>query len=124
MNNVRYLHTASVLSNGKVLVTGGYSNSAYLNSAELYDPSTGMWTTTGNMNYARAEHKASVLTNGKVLVTGGISNGFLNSAELYDPSTGTWTITPGEQRTGKKTSLFSSPDGTSCIVFFSNRTTP
>ena len=52
----------------------------YLNSAELYDPSTGVWTITGNMNNARYYHTASVLTNGKVLVAGG---GSLNSAELY-----------------------------------------
>ncbi len=38
MHNVRDRHTASVLTNGKVLVTGGYVDSAYLNSAELYDP--------------------------------------------------------------------------------------
>ncbi|CAF1569135.1 unnamed protein product, partial [Adineta steineri] len=82
--------TASVLSNGKVLVTGGsINNFGYLNSAELYDLSTGTWTTTGNMTNAREGHTASVLSNGKVLVTGS----FLNSAELYDPSTGTWTTT-------------------------------
>ena len=52
MNNARDLHTASVLTNGKVLVTGGW-NSSILNSAELYDPSTGTWTITGNMTYAR-----------------------------------------------------------------------
>lgn len=62
----RDLHTASVLANGKVLITGGY-NGAALNSAELYDPSTGMWTTTGNMNYGRYYHGASILTNGNVL---------------------------------------------------------
>ncbi|CAF1024715.1 unnamed protein product [Adineta steineri] len=85
--------SSSVLSNGKVLVTGGW-DSGVLNSAELYDPSTGTWTTTGNMNNARIYHTASVLSNGKVLVTGGYSSGSaLNSAELYDPSTGTWTTT-------------------------------
>ncbi|CAF1058745.1 unnamed protein product [Adineta steineri] len=71
MNNARYLHTASVLSNGKVLVTGGLGNSGMLNSAELYDPSTGIWTTTSNMSVARFHHTACVLSNEKVLVTGG-----------------------------------------------------
>jgi N-acetylneuraminic acid mutarotase len=85
MTNARYAHTASILTNGKVLVTGGYNNiGGYLNSAELYDPSTGNWKTTGNMTNARYAHTASVLTNGKVLVTGGWNGSvYLNSAELY-----------------------------------------
>ncbi|CAF4158816.1 unnamed protein product, partial [Adineta steineri] len=54
MSDARQEHTASVLSNGKVLVTGGFNhNIGFLNSAELYDPSTGIWTTTGSMTNAR-----------------------------------------------------------------------
>ncbi len=71
LNKTRGWHTASVLTNGKVLVTGGSNGIVNFNSAELYDPSTGVWTVTGNMNYTRTSHTASVLTNGKVLVTGG-----------------------------------------------------
>ena len=48
-----------------MLVTGGLSNLDFLNSTELYDPSTETWTITGDVNNARAEHTASVLTNGK-----------------------------------------------------------
>ncbi|CAF5070903.1 unnamed protein product, partial [Rotaria sp. Silwood1] len=71
MNDARSDHTASVLRNGKVLVTGGFNYSLYLNSAELYDPSTGTWTMTGYMNHSRTVHTESVLLDGKVLVTGG-----------------------------------------------------
>ncbi|CAF1181756.1 unnamed protein product [Adineta ricciae] len=91
MNVAREYHTASILPNGKVLVTGGDNGNVNLNSAELYDPSTGNWTTTGNMSVAREYHTASILPNGKVLVTGESGGG--NSAELYDPSTGNWTTT-------------------------------
>ena len=86
MANKREWHTASLLNNGTVLVSGGQTSDAggYLNSAELYDPSTGNWTTTGNMTNKRSKHTASVLNNGKVLVSGGNSgNSTLTSAELY-----------------------------------------
>ncbi|CAF1251973.1 unnamed protein product [Adineta steineri] len=93
-NYVRYIHTASVLANGKVLVAGGTDSSGSSNSTELYDPSTGVWSTTNSMNYARFRHTASLLTNGKVLVASGSgSSGSLNSTELYDPLTGFWTTT-------------------------------
>ncbi|CAF1034358.1 unnamed protein product [Adineta steineri] len=110
MTNVRYWHTASVLSNGKILVTAGFSSTGYLNSAELYDPSTGTWSTTGNMTNTRGYHTASILSNGKVLVTGGLGNiYYLNSAELYDSSTGTWTTTGNitNARSGHTASILS-----------------
>ncbi|CAF1211024.1 unnamed protein product [Rotaria sordida] len=84
MNDTRSYHTASVLTNGKVLASGGFGNGVNLNSAELYDSSTGIWTTTGSMNNSRRQHTASVLTSGKVLVSGGQSTGgFMISAEIY-----------------------------------------
>jgi N-acetylneuraminic acid mutarotase len=92
----RFLHTATPLSNGKVLVAGGQgSNNAPLASAELYDPASGTWTATGTLPALRTSHTATLLTNGKVLVAGGFNNSsnFLASAELYDPTSGTWTTT-------------------------------
>jgi hypothetical protein len=72
MNDARYMHKASILPSGNVLVMGGIGNRAIaLKSAELYDPSIGIWTTTGNMSCTRFGHTASVLANGKVLVAGG-----------------------------------------------------
>ncbi|CAF4088230.1 unnamed protein product, partial [Rotaria magnacalcarata] len=53
MSDSRFFHTASVLTNGKVFVAGG-SNGVDLNTAELYDPSTGSWTLTKNMSYTRS----------------------------------------------------------------------
>ncbi|CAF4815503.1 unnamed protein product, partial [Rotaria sp. Silwood2] len=83
MNQSRAWHTATLLKNEKVLVTGGNNGSHYLSSAELYDPSTETWTITDIMNQSRAWHTATLLKNEKVLVTGG-NNGshYLSSAEL------------------------------------------
>ncbi len=89
----REYHTATRLSNGKVLVTGGFNNGTTLNSAELYDPATGSWSNTGSLITARYGHTATLLPNGKVLVAGGLLGTTLSSAELYDPATGTWSAT-------------------------------
>jgi N-acetylneuraminic acid mutarotase len=86
----RYLHTATLLANGKVLVASG----AGTGSAELYDPATGNWTLTGTPVIAsRWRHSATLLPDGKVIVAGGFGNGWLDSAETYDPITGLWTLT-------------------------------
>ena len=91
----RSFHTATLLSSGKVLVTGGTTgNGNPLSSAELYDPASGTWVATGNLANARSSHTATLLPNGKVLVTGGQNGGNpLTSAELYDPASGTWSST-------------------------------
>jgi hypothetical protein len=98
LNTARYGHTASLLQNGEVLVTGGLgANGIYapLASAEIYNPATGKWTATGNMSVGRTAFTATLLQNGEVLVAGGTgytANCFA-TAELYNPSTGTWAAT-------------------------------
>ncbi len=94
MIEARYDHTATLLSDGTVLVVGGFDLNGYLASAEVYDPSSRSWTAAGNMIEARTEHTATLLPDGQVLVAGGYgTNGYLASAELYDPITRSWTTT-------------------------------
>jgi hypothetical protein len=97
MFTARYFHSATLLPGGKVLVAGGWNGATAFSSAELYDPCTGMWTTTGSMGTGRSRPAATLLLDGRVLVAGGRnSGGVLNSAEIYtyDPGTGTGSWTP------------------------------
>ncbi len=82
---------AVLLPNGKVLVGGGDVNGG---TAEIFDPASGTFTPTGNLNNGyRSACKAVLLSNGQVLVVGGhnITNAVpTNSTELYNPATGTF----------------------------------
>jgi hypothetical protein len=91
------------LQNGQVLAAGGGQNrpqpccsgSPLLTSAELYNPSSGTWSTTGSMNLPHAGGELVLLTNGQALVAGGQANtaSLTTTAELYNPATATWTFT-------------------------------
>ena len=87
MGERRASHTATLLQNGTVLVTGGVGRSSS-RLAELYDPSDDTWSSTGSMNDARVGHGAVLLDDGRVLVAGSGP-----SVEIYDPDTGTWAYT-------------------------------
>ena len=67
MTIARDEHASTLLSNKKVLITGG--NDA---SMELYDPATETFTNIGEMPTVRYEHTATLLPNGKVLIAGGL----------------------------------------------------
>ncbi|CAF5144867.1 unnamed protein product, partial [Rotaria sp. Silwood1] len=46
MSTARSYHTASILANGTVLITGGETIEP-IETSELYDPTIGLWTKTG-----------------------------------------------------------------------------
>ena len=97
MNFGRTGHTATLLQNGNVLVTGGDGDStdAPIASAELYSSAAGTFSTAGNMTTARVGHTAVLLASGLVLIAGGQNSTWVNqsTAELYNPKTGTFTAT-------------------------------
>jgi len=114
----RYNHTATLLEDGRVLVTGGTQDGKRaLDSAELTGPVPGSWTPTARMSARRMRHTATLLGSGKVLVAGGYDgNGWghpslfkhfngtgnlsLDSCELFDPGLGGFSPGP-ELGTGR-----------------------
>jgi hypothetical protein len=89
MASGRVSHTATLLSSGKVLVAGGFTDAGGLATAELFDPASGTFTPTGSMETGRFQQTATLLTNGKVLVAGGGNA----TAELFDAASGSFAPT-------------------------------
>lgn len=88
----RNQHTATLLHDGRVLLTGGQTRldeaiNRHADTAELYDPEKGLFSDTGDMKHIRRRHAAARLQDGKVLIAG---SG--NVVETFDPDTGTFDI--------------------------------
>jgi len=95
LNVTRSASTATLLRNGKVLVTGSKDFAGTMPAAELYDPGAGSWSVTGNPNALHYGGLATLLPDNRVLLAGGTGPSFFSSssAEAYDPATGTWSTT-------------------------------
>ena len=101
MKIARAEFVAVLLPTGKILVAGGCTSYdvngclAVTTAAELYNPTTGAWSSTGAMRAARMATTATVLINGKALIAGGqtAASDALGSSELYNPATGTFVLT-------------------------------
>jgi hypothetical protein len=97
LNTGRSGHIATLLTDGRILIAGGTDNTdpsvgICTDSAELYDPTAGTFSRTGNMTVGRCELRwsdAPVLSNGKVLILGGGGQ----TAELFNPTTGSFSPT-------------------------------
>jgi hypothetical protein len=88
MNSARAGHTATLLQNGDVLITGGFNEGRALASAEIYHPPTKSFSAISDMATARDRHSATLLRDGTVLITGGNPNQSIlaiDTAEIYDP---------------------------------------
>jgi hypothetical protein len=115
MTTPRMWHTATVLADGRVLFVGGtvdfdatgqaMTPDPTMMSAEIYDPATGTFTTTGGPSLPRLGSAATLLNDGRVLVTGGTDTdnatpeSFAKTAELFDPGAGTFSPT-GDMASG------------------------
>ncbi len=93
LHTARWDHTATLLPDGRVLLTGGRNETGFLNSAELFDPVTETFTLlTATLTTPRAGHAATLLPDGRVLLLGGEhASGVLATAEVWTPATGTFT---------------------------------
>jgi hypothetical protein len=128
MTRPRSAHTATLLADGRVLVTGGYADRAgtvaATSAAEVYDPKLETWTpTTTPMIDSRAGHQAVLLRDSRVLVIGGtVATGDdgaytgLAFCEIFTPATDSWTPTGGmaRPRWNNTTSLL--PDGSVLVT--------
>jgi len=80
---------------GKIYAIGGY-NGDYLNTTEMYDPTTDTWTTKASMPTPRTNFAIAVVQNKIFAIGGSLGNQEETGVnEVYDPTTDTWeTRTP------------------------------
>jgi len=93
--------TATLLSDGRVLIAGGDNGSGPLQTTEIYDPATGVFSAGAPLSSARKNHAAALLNDGRVAIAGGMGVGSdgqtplpLNTIDIYDSVAGTATPFP------------------------------
>jgi hypothetical protein len=107
----RASHTATLLRDGRVLVAGGASEgpeeSGTQNTAEIWDPASGKFSTTGAMQGARRLHVAVRLADGRVAVGGGGLS--IPAVEMWDASSARWQVV--DRQHGDEVALAALPAG-------------
>lgn len=94
LHRARAGHTATLLADGNILLTGGGAEQETLTGAELYRPVLGDVILVGAMRVPRERHAAALLPDGRVLITGGTVAQPSATADLYDPQTATFSAAP------------------------------
>lgn len=100
MNDIRWAHTSTLISGGRLLVVGGAnvptSTQTFpeLTSVEVFDLVANDWSSLDDLEPGRADHVAVALPSGRVLIVGGateLDTVVLGDSWLFDPSTDTFT---------------------------------
>ena len=143
-------HTATLLSDGRVLVAGGAelkdgngdftdpdALKAVYDSAEIYDPTSGTFDQVGatgvggRLTTARAFHRAVLLPDGRVALFGGYTLGAggqpepLSSVEVFDPETGLfYSDVPGMGQARAYHTATPKQDGSGQVVLIGGRPAP
>jgi hypothetical protein len=126
MSTPRASHTATLLRDGRVLVTGASNEGSA--TAELYDPVANAWTVAAPMPVRLYGHAATLLHDGQVFISGGNTPPSPNCTsaatclgtpsnvtERYDPATNTWAVTPSIL-SGQDHFAMALPDGRVLVV--------
>ena len=102
----RFLHRATLLPSGRVLVAGGITFAAgsttfITQTAEVYDPVTGKWSLVASMPFAKTNMEMLTLPSGLAFVGGGVNQAFsaqiteFTDTAFYNENTNIWA--PGTQ---------------------------
>ena len=86
-------HQSLLFKNGNVLVVGGNTSPTMIlptATAEIFNASSGTWTTAASLHTAKYNHIAALLNNGGLLVAGNC-NSYESSTEVYDVASNSWT---------------------------------
>ncbi|MBK7857614.1 MAG: kelch-like protein [Archangiaceae bacterium] len=115
MHDARNVHTATKLTDGRVLVAGGVrEQQGTLATVEVYDPKANTWSAVPPMHAARSGHRAVLLESGAVLVTGGRDVKTLQSSELFEG--GKWEAAPDLSDARQQHSALLLGDGHALVV--------